>query len=63
VQYRIKDARDWVFHVLFQEDTIRDISEAVTRSVVGDYTVTEVLTSEKKQIADEARKVLQERLD
>jgi membrane protease subunit HflK len=63
VQYRIKDARDWVFHVLHQEDTIRDISEAVTRSVVGDYTVTEVLTSEKKQIADEARKDLQERLD
>ena len=63
VQYRIKNARDWVFHVLHQEDTIRDISEAVMRSVVGDYTVTEVLTSEKKVIADQASVALQERLD
>jgi len=63
VQYRIKDARDWVFNVLHQEDTIRDLSESTMRAIVGDHTVTEVLTRERESIALRAREALQERLD
>ncbi len=63
VQYKIKDAKQWIFSVREQEDTIRDLSESTMRAVIGDYTVTEVLTRERAQIADLARKALQERLD
>jgi membrane protease subunit HflK len=63
VQYKIKDAKEWVFNVREQEDTIQDLSESVMRAVVGDHTVTEVLTRERARIANEARDVLQERFD
>jgi membrane protease subunit HflK len=63
VQYKIKDARDWIFNVREQEDTIHDLSESVMRTVVGDHTVTEVLTRERASIATQARDVLQERFD
>ncbi len=63
VQYKIKDARDWVFNVLDREETIRDLSESIMRAVVGDYTVTEVLTLKRGEVADKVRDALQERLD
>ncbi len=63
VQYKIKDAKEWIFNVREQEDTIQDLSESVMRTVVGDHTVTEVLTLERARIAAEARNVLQERFD
>jgi membrane protease subunit HflK len=63
VQYKIKDAKEWIFNVREQEDTIQDLSESVMRAVVGDHTVTEVLTRERAKIAAEARAVLQERFD
>ncbi len=63
VQYRIKDAREWVFNVHEQVETIRDLSESVMRAIVGDHTVTEVLTLERERIAQLARDALQERLD
>ena len=63
VQYKIKDARDWIFSVREQEETIRDLSESVMRAIVGDHTVTEVLTGQREQVASQARDALQERLD
>lgn len=63
VQYRIKDAPQWVFSVREQEETIRDLSESVMRTIVGDHTVTEVLTGQRESIAQLCRKDLQERLD
>ena len=63
VQYKIKDAKEWIFHVREQEDTIHDLSESVMRAVVGDHTVTEVLTRKRIEIAAQAREALQERFD
>jgi len=62
-QYKIKDARDWIFHVQDPEETIRDIGEAVMRSVIGDHTVTEILTREREQIANQVEDQLQQLLD
>jgi len=62
-QYRIKDAKDWLFHVEDPEETIRDIGEAVMRSVVGDHTVTELLTRQREQIAQQVEEQLQRLLD
>lgn len=63
VQYKIKDARAWVFNVLDREETIRDLSEAIMRTIVGDYAVTEVLTRKRNEIANAARDALQKHLD
>ena len=62
-QYKIKDAKDWLFHVRDPEETIRDLGEAVMRAVVGDHTVTEVLTRQREQIARQVEDQLQVLLD
>ena len=63
VHYRIKDAKQWIFSVREQEETIRDMSESVMRAIVGDHTVTEVLTGQRERIATLTQEALQERLD
>ncbi len=63
VQYRIKDARAWWFNVRDREKTIRDFSEAAMRSVIGDHTITEVLTEKRTEIAAQVKDALQSRLD
>ncbi len=62
-QYKIKDAKDWLFNVQDPEETIRDIGEAVMRSIVGDHTVTELLTRQREQIAQRVEDELQTLLD
>ncbi len=62
-QYKIKDAKSWLFHVQDPEETIRDTGEAVMRSVIGDHTVTELLTRQREQIAQQVEDELQTLLD
>ena len=45
------------------EDTFRDLNEAVMRAVVGDRSVTEVLTIGRQEIAAEVERRLQEMCD
>jgi membrane protease subunit HflK len=63
VQYRIKNAYDYLFKIKDAEETLRSMSEAVTRKVVGDRTVTGVLTKERVEIALEVQNKLQKLLD
>jgi membrane protease subunit HflK len=63
VQYKIRDARAFVFNVRNVRDTLRDISEASMRQVVGDHSVTEVLTIGRERIQLEAKTHLQELCD
>ena len=63
IQYKINDARKWLFSIREQEDAIRDLSESVMRAVIGDRTATEVFTGEREAIAIQARERLQELLD
>jgi membrane protease subunit HflK len=63
VQYQIKDPVHFLFRVRDQRDTIRDISEAVMRRVVGDYSVDEVLTIKRAEIDVQAQEELQRILD
>lgn len=53
VQFRIEDAKAWVFHVREPESTLRDASESAMREVVGDRTVDEVLTVGRQEIEDQ----------
>jgi membrane protease subunit HflK len=63
VQYQIADPFKYLFRILDPEETIRDLSEAVVRKVVGNSNVTEVLTTERAVLADSIQKDLQEILN
>ncbi len=60
VQYRIDDPQEFLFRVRNVEETLRDMSEAVMRNVVGDRTVDEVLTVGRQEVADLVEVRLQE---
>lgn len=59
VQYRVTDPYLYVFKVRNITDTFRDMNEAVLRAVVGDRTVTEVLTVGRQDIEVTALERLQ----
>ncbi|MEZ4600068.1 MAG: FtsH protease activity modulator HflK [Syntrophotaleaceae bacterium] len=63
VQYQIADPFKYLFRIVNPEETIRDLSEAVVRKVVGNSNVTEVLTTERAVLADRIYKELQEILN
>jgi membrane protease subunit HflK len=62
VQYRIADPYRYLFRVRNVNETLRDLSEAIVRQVVGDRSVNEVL-NRREAIADQAKSVLQDALD
>jgi len=59
VQYKIKDAFQFLFKLRNVEETFRDMNEAVVRKIVGDHSVDEVITVGRAKIADEAKVELQ----
>ena len=50
VQYRVDDPKLYLFHVREPGITLRDLSEAVMREIVGDRTVDEVITVGRQEI-------------
>ncbi|MCX8043046.1 MAG: FtsH protease activity modulator HflK [Desulfobacterota bacterium] len=62
VQYRISDPYKYLFRVNKVQLTLRDLSEAIMRQVVGDRSINEVIT-ERLEIAVEAKRLLQEALN
>jgi modulator of FtsH protease HflK len=58
VQYKIADPRKYLFEVRDVETTFRAMTEAAMRSVVGDHSVSELLTSGRETIATQAKEVL-----
>jgi modulator of FtsH protease HflK len=54
VQYRITDPEKYLFDVRNPGQTLRDISEAVMREVVGDRTVDEIITIGRQEIEETA---------
>ena len=63
VQYRIEDAQRYLFEVRDVRETFRYMSQAVMREVVGDRTVSEVLTVGRAEVADTVKKSLSELCD
>ena len=60
VQYRIDDAYKYLFKVRNPETSLRDISEAALRQIVGDRTVNEVLTVGRTEIASKMEELVQQ---
>lgn len=63
VQYKIKDPVTYLFNLRDVNESIRDISEATMRLIVGDRSFHEVLQSDRKIIADLSKQYMQETLD
>ncbi|MEW6524505.1 MAG: FtsH protease activity modulator HflK [Bacillota bacterium] len=63
VQWRIKDAAQYLFKVLDVESALRDAAEAALRQVVGSRQIDDVLTVAKAEIQEETRLLLQDIID
>jgi membrane protease subunit HflK len=68
VQYRISDAKDFLFNVLGTDregpiKTVRDIAEAVMRKIVGDHSVDEVIILSRREIAEQVKTEMQTIID
>jgi membrane protease subunit HflK len=63
VQYRIKNAENYLFNVANQEQTVRDAAEAAMREVIGRNKIDEALTAGKFQIQKDTLDTLQIILD
>lgn len=60
VQYRIDNPFNYLFKVRNPETTLRDISEAAMRQIVGDRTVNEVLTVGRTEISSKLQELMQQ---
>jgi membrane protease subunit HflK len=60
VQYRIDNPFNYLFKVRNVDETLRDVSEASMRQIVGDRTVNEVLTVGRAEVASEVEVILQD---
>jgi len=63
IQYRITDPYKYLFRIRNAEATLRDLTEAVMREIVGDRTVNEVLTVGRQEIAFSVQEKIQEFAD
>lgn len=63
VQYKISTPRQYLFVIRNAESTLRDITESVMSRIIGDRTVTEVLTIGRTSIAAEVKTELQKLLN
>jgi membrane protease subunit HflK len=63
VQYRIADPVKYLFGNRDPIRAINDVAQIAMRTVVGDHTVTEVLTERRMEIADQAQRKMQALLD
>lgn len=62
IVYKIEDIHAWLFKIKGREPTIRDISMAVMRQIVGDYSLDEILTTAQREIGALAQETTQSAL-
>lgn len=63
VQYRINNARDYLFNLVQADKTLEQVADSALRAVVGQSTLNEVLTSGRSEIGVEIRKQVQQNLN
>lgn len=63
VQYIISNPKDYKFNLKNVEGTIRDISEAVMRKIVGSRPFDKVIKEGRQNISQEAKSLMQSKLD
>jgi membrane protease subunit HflK len=63
VQYKVKDARAYLFNVRNIRNTMRNVSETGMRQVVGDRSISDVLTVGRVEIGHDVESIMQALLD
>ena len=63
VQWRIKDAPDYLFHIRDPEQTVKVAAESAMREIVGTTSLQDALTVGRQAVENETRDVLQRVLD
>ena len=63
VQYRVSDARAWLFNSKNPADTVVQVAETAVREVVGKMKMDAALAEERDQIAPRVRALMQDILD
>ena len=63
VQYRLKDATDWVFNNREQEETVKQVAETAIREIVGKSKMDFVLYEGREKIAFDTLGLMQQILD
>jgi len=63
VQYKIKSAEDYLFHIDNPEKTVRDAAESAIREVIGRTLIDDVLTTKKAEVEVETEQLIQSILD
>ncbi|MDX9899052.1 MAG: FtsH protease activity modulator HflK [Spirochaetia bacterium] len=63
IQYRITDAKAWLFNVENKQKTIRDITQSVINMLVGDRTILDVIGSERIAIEQAGIQLMNSTLD
>ncbi|WP_236589796.1 FtsH protease activity modulator HflK [Ramlibacter aurantiacus] len=63
VQYRLKDARAWLFESKNPAETVVNAAETAVREVVGNMRMDSALAEERDQIAPRVRRLMQTILD
>ena len=63
VQWKVRDAKDFVFNIPNQEQTVRAVIESAMREVIGRTSINSVLTEGKLKVQEETQKLAQETLD
>ncbi len=63
VQWRIKNAADYLFNIRDPENTIKAAAESAMREVVGRTPLESALTRERQRVQDDTQLLLQEILD
>ncbi len=60
VQYRVKDAKNYLFNVLDPDNTLYQATESALREIVGTSNMDAVLTSERARVAIDTKVLIQD---
>ena len=63
IQYRIVDSAAWLFNVQDRTQTIRDISQSVVNTLVGDRAILDVMSTERTNIEIQAQQLMNENFE
>jgi membrane protease subunit HflK len=63
VQWKVRDAKSFVFNIANQDETVRAVTESAVREVIGRTTLDSALTVGKSKVAADATRLTQETLN
>ncbi len=63
VQWKVRDAKAFVFNIPDPEQTVRAVTESAMREIIGRTTIESALTEGKSKVQEDTRKLTQDTLD